>query len=1463
MMFCFNRKSVYIRIFAFVLIQAFLGSNISGEFAKMAEHAIDRNCLAPVLQIENRMLVNGVIAKYNQADNDIAEKKQTVLGVFKDQGIPIVEFYADILLEQGVAKSQIEKTKSRLERAFNRAYGYLNPKEKQLLLGTYKKNKKERLFRESIEFSLPIRVESELKESASITEEEIIVNADILQAPPEVATVIFLHAMRKYIFPLTAEYQLYENKKFKKSQERFSFNNPQIRKLWARWKENDALRAFCSPHWPEYFVSMPGFKYINEIWEQLFEQILANDFSHDLMPYTENVLVANEHLEKFIDQVRGILKLPKSLSRPFEFNVGHDRVRAIARKMGKAEYLLILSHQGSNMAADINFHPDNKYHSGNKGFGIFDERQDNHVYEIVEVFDSERPEKNIGGRTLVTGRSLRVFGIGFNSTLPILATKIYRFKKIGTQIPVPDKKDYNELLKYSLLQYKRFSLQDRLMHSFITREIIQAIKKGSREFSVLFHSLSKMIEEDAEIESNELSRVFSDIIFYSDQQIKDRVREYLINIAISDQVQEIEHAAVFQGLNKEEIYSISAHASENAIKLLRSATVGEIVITSPESLWSSGTGGMALQVTDLAKELAELGIPVTVFVPLFNEEPRKTDIFLNYGLYDTGRSINIKFGRYAQETAGAKIYEAYDQGVRIGYLENSRYFNLLKGPDGTESAYNGPNYFRMRFARMLSLGTLLAIRERNIHARVIQTNDWTTAYVKAYLEGRERIDLSLANLKFDAHLNNTEVLSITHNLHRYYQGMLSLSNQWERDERILNDLGFNPEHDIDILVLGFDNPRYDHDQNIRDRAWFDINPTYTAVRTAKHVRDVSSGHHDRSIDPNFELEFGYLSGVLGWKNSVGDYDGMSNGFGLAQRQRLFLRKMLVGPRVVDWRTEKMENSLKQEIRERIPEDIGYKNWLANFFDSPETVLKGFYGINTWEEEARMQRFLNEFRPEGKSIVEFKRDLKNFLEIELLRKTTKVLRSNIEGALENNYYAGEPEFRTMLRMFLEEPHKMSKSFFDIGHEKERNYYAQFWFDFIKPLQKTMLQDVFGLEKGKEKFTYSMLHRVGEQKGHQLLLAEIWDRNDPGSLRALRETFFFNLIESHDYAIGLSDEEKNKLIEFADYHGRKTLRAIEVVMILNPNMQFVVVGSSEGVFDHSFREVFERFKPRKQFAYLPEFISFDSALYELIYSGSDRFGMPSWYEPGGLSNQEAAGYGTPRHLTRRDGLVDGELRIDDFRESFLEFNPVAWLVSTREHERFFRENLQKERQLRYKAITQDNRWLNRARNYIELYRRLCHSEAIPELKSLEMAAAIYQAAVRDYDDPADELMKAGYTAGETIETLLDDVLFSSNEVIVSALIEKHIPFLSKIAEIKPELIKRIEEILSGSHQKEFSENAYKRIELLLINIKKIDIESALLLEQRLDEKDIIAKDLIAQLSKAKIINISAFVLADQAI
>ena len=186
-----------------------------------------------------------------------------------------------------------------------------------------------------------------------------------------------------------------------------------------------------------------------------------------------------------------------------------------------------------------------------------------------------------------------------------------------------------------------------------------------------------------------------------------------------------------------------------------------------------------------------------------------------------------------------------------------------------------------------------------------------------------------------------------------------------------------------------------------------------------------------------------------------------------------------------------------------------------------------------------------------------------------------------------------------------------------------------------------------------------------------------------------------------------------------------------------------------------------------------------MYDLIYGGSDLFDMPSTFEPCGLSDKEAAASRIMRHLRDVDGLADKLVTRGELTEGFKVFNPVYWLSSLMKMYDVYRYDRPAWREVQYQLLTQDARWIDVARNrYMSGWMNVLGEEPVPEIRTLEVASAIHRA--RKQKDPADELMKAGYTAREAVDHVVRAIRSSRRESLVRALLTKHLRSLAKIDE-----------------------------------------------------------------------------------
>mgnify|MGYP001560156858 FL=1 len=192
----------------------------------------------------------------------------------------------------------------------------------------------------------------------------------------------------------------------------------------------------------------------------------------------------------------------------------------------------------------------------------------------------------------------------------------------------------------------------------------------------------------------------------------------------------------------------------------------------------------------------------------------------------------------------------------------------------------------------------------------------------------------------------------------------------------------------------------------------------------------------------------------------------------------------------------------------------------------------------------------------------------------------------------------------------------------------------------------LQKHFGLPQNKEAFVMSIVARLSEQKGIDLIM---------------------QIIEP---------------------------------LLANINFQLIVLGSGESEYLEFFKNIAE--KHPKQIAVHP---MFDTALRHLIYAGSDVVLVPSKFEPCGLTQMEAMRYGTIPIVRETGGLAD---TVEDFNPKedtgtgfvFKKYDPWAFFTAVVRAREAFRYQQQWERLIK-RAMARDFSWKNSAREYIHLF------------------------------------------------------------------------------------------------------------------------------------------------------------------
>ncbi len=204
--------------------------------------------------------------------------------------------------------------------------------------------------------------------------------------------------------------------------------------------------------------------------------------------------------------------------------------------------------------------------------------------------------------------------------------------------------------------------------------------------------------------------------------------------------------------------------------------------------------------------------------------------------------------------------------------------------------------------------------------------------------------------------------------------------------------------------------------------------------------------------------------------------------------------------------------------------------------------------------------------------------------------------------------------------------------------------------FKSINKTTLQEYMGLPADPEIPLIGIIGRMVEQKGFDLVLANIDD-------------------------------------------------------LMNLNVQIVVLGSGEMHFEQAFKEAADRFPQN-----ISVQIGYNETLAHHIESGSDMFLMPSRFEPGGLNQLYSLRYGTVPIVHHTGGLADSV--IDASEENlktktatgFLFFEPASESLLNavkRALELYRRPKVW--RQIMKSGMQQDFSWRQSAKQYSTLYKR----------------------------------------------------------------------------------------------------------------------------------------------------------------
>ena len=472
------------------------------------------------------------------------------------------------------------------------------------------------------------------------------------------------------------------------------------------------------------------------------------------------------------------------------------------------------------------------------------------IYEIIERYNNTESRTRQSHKEFWSGREL--IQLGYGGLIDAVSSHVYEI------IEKNDKNSRQQLLIDSFVRYLRYGKSDRIRYCYVAQMFYDTVDSKAKEsytkFTTLFTLLVDWINKKHKLGLTTLSLLLNEISEENSQRRK-LVIQYLMRIAVNEKSK------------------FEKHTCQAAADILHGMNLGTIALVSPESQYSGHAGGVGIYTTDIADVLSELGFHVVVVTPLY--EKYRDKIIKNYTPHYDGHSFKVQFPEFDEQTQSISrntvsdvvnilrsnlLRQKHGKRVRVEvlYLENGKY---LDAPYGGQTGED-----KLRRARILSQGALEALRAYNYYPTIIQTNEWPTWLVPAYLERWPEYNT-------DPHFQNTHVVSMMHNPHPSYSIKMEEANPFRKY--------------FYCLVLGMDAVVHaDACINPDGPSGGQLDMTYMMLKTSHHIGTVSRAMKQRIL--NEPQVFGYAS-LFRQMETEGRFFGRRNGFNMAARQRFWFR----------------------------------------------------------------------------------------------------------------------------------------------------------------------------------------------------------------------------------------------------------------------------------------------------------------------------------------------------------------------------------------------------------------------------------------------------------------------------------------------------------------------------------------------------------------------------------------------
>ncbi|UWG97123.1 glycogen synthase GlgA [Dehalobacter sp. DCM] len=215
-----------------------------------------------------------------------------------------------------------------------------------------------------------------------------------------------------------------------------------------------------------------------------------------------------------------------------------------------------------------------------------------------------------------------------------------------------------------------------------------------------------------------------------------------------------------------------------------------------------------------------------------------------------------------------------------------------------------------------------------------------------------------------------------------------------------------------------------------------------------------------------------------------------------------------------------------------------------------------------------------------------------------------------------------------------------------------------------------------------------------------------RNDPNLFINSSSSIFWKTENKLDLQniLGLSHNSEVLLVSMVSrLVNQKGIDLLACVLeeMVSLNLQMVILGTGEKRYEDMFSYYAFRY-PEK----LKAILTFDNTLASKIYGASDLLLMPSLFEPCGLSQMIAMRYGTLPVVRETGGLRDSVLPFNEFTGegngfSFANYNAHELLFTVQKATKLFYEEKNVWKKLVDNAFRSDFSWDNSAEKYVLLY------------------------------------------------------------------------------------------------------------------------------------------------------------------